>query len=129
MNLESRAFKARQILKGGDGAVDQARASARVARRKFLPAVNFDPSYNRERYSPNENPAFGSITADTYHVPLDLSYEVDLWGRVRRSFESARADAQASVLADFYRRPARASERMLRKTISLCGRWTRKSPR
>jgi outer membrane protein, multidrug efflux system len=72
-----------------------------VARSEFLPTLNFDPSYTRERYSPNENPPFGAITADTYHVPLDLSYEVDLWGRVRRSFESARADAQATV-ADFY---------------------------
>jgi multidrug efflux system outer membrane protein len=33
-------------------------------------------------------------------VPLDLSYEVDLWGRVRRGFESAGADAQASA-ADY----------------------------
>src|SRR5207248_4876373 len=30
---------------------------------------------------------------------LDLSYEIDLWGRVRRGFESARADAQASLAA------------------------------
>jgi multidrug efflux system outer membrane protein len=66
-----------------------------------MPTVGFDPSLMRERYSPNQQPAFGSITADTYSVPLDLSYEVDLWGRVRRSFQSARADAQASV-ADFY---------------------------
>ena len=29
-------------------------------------------------------------------LPLDVSYEVDLWGRVRRSVESARAQAQAS---------------------------------
>jgi multidrug efflux system outer membrane protein len=33
-------------------------------------------------------------------TPFDLSYEVDLWGRVRRSFESAQAQSQAS-LADF----------------------------
>jgi multidrug efflux system outer membrane protein len=33
-------------------------------------------------------------------VPLDLSYELDLWGRVRRSFEAAQAEAQASV-ADY----------------------------
>jgi multidrug efflux system outer membrane protein len=32
-------------------------------------------------------------------MPLDLSYEVDLWGRVRRGFEGARADAAASVAA------------------------------
>jgi multidrug efflux system outer membrane protein len=39
------------------------------------------------------------LTADTYSAPLDLSYEIDLWGRVRRSFESAHADAQASLAA------------------------------
>jgi multidrug efflux system outer membrane protein len=33
-------------------------------------------------------------------VPLDLSYEIDIWGRVRRSFESAQAQAQATV-ADY----------------------------
>ncbi|HAV63090.1 MAG TPA: hydrophobe/amphiphile efflux-1 family RND transporter, partial [Verrucomicrobiales bacterium] len=44
-------------------------------------------------------PDFGAITASTLHVPLDLSYEVDLWGRVRRGFESAQADAAASVAA------------------------------
>jgi outer membrane protein TolC len=28
---------------------------------------------------------------------MDLAYEVDLWGRVRRSFESAKAQAEASA--------------------------------
>lgn len=42
-----------------------------------------------------------SAQFSTFSVPLDLSYEVDLWGRVRRSFESAQAQAQASV-ADYH---------------------------
>ncbi len=67
----------------------------------MLPSLNLNPSYNRQRYSPNAEPSFGSLTANTFSTPLDLSYEVDLWGRVRRGFESARADAQAS-LADYY---------------------------
>ena len=66
-----------------------------------MPQANFNPSLYRQRYSPNQDPSFGNITANTFSVPLDLSYEVDLWGRVRRSFESARADAQAT-LADYY---------------------------
>ena len=118
--LESRAFKANQDLKAAMARVDQARASARVARSEFLPTVNFDPSYTRERYSPNENPPFGSITADTYHVPLDLSYEVDLWGRVRRSFESARADAQATR-GRFLQRAARAPGGRRAKLFCLAG--------
>jgi len=99
--LESQALKANQELKAAFARVDQARATARVARSELLPTVNFEPSLVRQRISPNEQPSFGSLTADTISVPLDLSYEVDLWGRVRRGFQSARADAQAS-LAAFY---------------------------
>jgi hydrophobe/amphiphile efflux-1 (HAE1) family protein/NodT family efflux transporter outer membrane factor (OMF) lipoprotein len=99
--LESQALSANQQLKAAVARVDEARATARVARGDLLPSLNFDPSFERERYSPNANPSFGNITANTFSTPLDLSYEVDLWGRVRRSFQSARADAQAS-LADYY---------------------------
>jgi multidrug efflux system outer membrane protein len=99
--LESQALGSNQDLKAAVARVDQSRATARVARSEFLPSLNLDPSYSRERYSPNQVPSFGNITANTFSMPLDLSYEVDLWGRVRRSFESARADAQAS-LASFY---------------------------
>jgi multidrug efflux system outer membrane protein len=99
--LESRALVANQDLKAAIARVDQSRATARVARSQFFPNISLDPSFTWERYSPNQQPSFGTITTKTYNVPLDLSYEVDLWGRVRRGFESARADAQASV-ADFY---------------------------
>jgi hydrophobe/amphiphile efflux-1 (HAE1) family protein/NodT family efflux transporter outer membrane factor (OMF) lipoprotein len=99
--LEAQAVQANQQLKAAVARVDEARDTARVARGDLLPSLNFDPSFQRQRYSPNENPSFGNITANTFSTPLDLSYEVDLWGRVRRSFQSARADAQAS-LADYY---------------------------
>jgi multidrug efflux system outer membrane protein len=100
-SLEAEAIESNQNLKAVVARVSQARATARVARADLLPSLSLAPSFNRQRYSPNQDPSFGSITASTLSVPLDLSYEVDLWGRVRRGFESARADAQAS-LADFY---------------------------
>jgi multidrug efflux system outer membrane protein len=99
--LESQALSANQELKAAVARVDQARATARVARSDLLPSLNLDPSFTRQRYSPNQVPSFGGVTANTFRTPLDLSYEVDLWGRVRRGFQSARADAQAS-LAAFY---------------------------
>jgi hydrophobe/amphiphile efflux-1 (HAE1) family protein/NodT family efflux transporter outer membrane factor (OMF) lipoprotein len=99
--LESEALDANQGLKATFARVDEARSIARISRSQLLPSLNLNPSYTRQRYSPNQDPSFGNITANTFSVPLDLSYEIDLWGRVRRSFESARADAQAS-LADFY---------------------------
>jgi multidrug efflux pump len=99
--LELQALQANQQLQAAVARVDQARDVARVSFGELLPNVTADPSYTRQRYSPSANPSFGPLTANTFSTPLDLSYEVDLWGRVRRSFESARADAQAS-LADFY---------------------------
>ncbi|MGH7940702.1 MAG: efflux transporter outer membrane subunit, partial [Limisphaerales bacterium] len=54
-------------------------------------------SYTRQRYSPNQEPNFGAITANTWSAPLDLSYEIDLWGRVRRLSEAARARFVASA--------------------------------
>ncbi|HMJ92276.1 MAG TPA: efflux transporter outer membrane subunit, partial [Candidatus Acidoferrum sp.] len=107
--LEQRATESNQELRAAVARVEQSRASARVARAEFLPTLDANPSWIRERYSPNQEPSFGrvdpvtgdisALTAATMRVPFDLSYEVDLWGRVRRSFESARADAQSSLAA------------------------------
>jgi len=99
--LEALALLSNQDLKAATARVSQARAAARVARADLLPSLSLNPSYVRQRFSPNQVPSFGPITANSFSVPLDLSYEIDLWGRVRRGFESARADAQAS-LADYY---------------------------
>ena len=98
-DLERRATESNQDLKAAIARVDQARASARVARGELLPSLDVNPSWKRDRFSPNQVPSFGDITANTIRAPIDLSYEIDLWGRVRRGFESARADAQASFAA------------------------------
>jgi hydrophobe/amphiphile efflux-1 (HAE1) family protein/NodT family efflux transporter outer membrane factor (OMF) lipoprotein len=100
-SLETQAVQANQQLKAAVARVDEARATACIARSQLMPSLSLDPSFAREGFSPNANPGFGNITANTFSTPLDLSYEVDLWGRIRRLFQGARADAQAS-LADFY---------------------------
>ena len=99
--LEQQALHANQQLQAAVARVEQSRASARVARGALLPGLSLDPSFTRQRYSPNQEPAFGNLTADSFNAPLDLSYEIDLWGRVRRGFQGARADAQAQ-LATYY---------------------------
>src|SRR5204863_6983619 len=100
-DLEGQALQANQEIKAAMARVEEARATARVARSELMPTLTLDPSFNRQRYSPNQSPSFGALTANTFHTPLDLSYEVDLWGRVRRGFESTRAEAQGS-LASFH---------------------------
>jgi multidrug efflux system outer membrane protein len=93
----ARPGSANQQLKAAFARVDEARATARVARSQWMPNLSLDPSFTREGYSPNANPSFGNITANTFSKPVDLSYEVDLWGRIRRLFQGASADAQTSL--------------------------------
>ncbi|HEX4140105.1 MAG TPA: efflux transporter outer membrane subunit, partial [Candidatus Methylacidiphilales bacterium] len=71
---------------------------------------DFEGEGSRQRTSPNNGqlraqrppgePAQGYTFNSATIVPFDLSYEVDIWGKIRRSFESAGASAQAS-LADY----------------------------
>lgn len=97
--LEEKARLANQDLRAAFAVLEQARATARVARSEFFPSLDLNPRYGRQRLSPTQEPAFGALTADTFTVPLDLSYEIDLWGRVRRGFEGARADADSRAAA------------------------------
>src|SRR5205814_774266 len=77
-DLQRRAAGANQELKAAVARVEQSRATARVARSELLPTISADPSYTRQRFSPNAVPNFGGVTANEFRAPLDLSYEVDL---------------------------------------------------
>jgi outer membrane protein, multidrug efflux system len=83
--------------------VEQSRAVARISGADLYPGLSFDPNGNRTRYSPSRTAQPKSLvlpyTGNDFFLPLDLSYEVDLWGRVRRSFRAAREQAQASAAA------------------------------
>src|ERR1051325_3525273 len=98
-SLEDRATLANPNLQAAFARVEQARSTARMSRAELLPNLVLDPSFRRERYSPNQKPAFGSITVNTIRAPLDLSYEICIWGRVRRGFEASRTNAEATLAA------------------------------
>lgn len=98
-DLEQRAAESNQDLKAALARIEQARATARLRRGELAPTLSVDPRFRRERFSPTQQPSFGNLTANTFSLPLDLSYEVDLWGKVRRGFEAARADAGATLAA------------------------------
>ncbi len=102
--LVEQALAHNQDLRSAVARVDAARASARIAKSEFFPSLSIGAIYRREATSGNlPTPIPVTVPAghlDTYSIPLDLSYEVDLWGRVRRSFEAAGARAEATV-ADY----------------------------
>jgi len=98
-DLEQQASHNNQDLKAAIARVTQARALARSAKAEFFPSITLDASATRVRTSENAlNPTVKQLGND-YRVPIDLSYELDLWGRVRRTFEGANADAQARLAA------------------------------
>ena len=58
------------------------------------------PSATRSRISSNRPPlssTFDGVTYNDFVLPFDFSYQVDVWGRVRRTVESNREQAQASA--------------------------------
>src|SRR5688572_15764423 len=58
-DLERRATESSYEVRAAVARVDQARATARVARSELLPALDANPGWRRERYSANQVPNFG----------------------------------------------------------------------
>jgi multidrug efflux system outer membrane protein len=77
--------------------VEQAQAVAMQARSQFFPSATYNATLNRGKNylfgSPFPN---GGATATSATAALNAFWEVDLWGRVRRLNESARAQFLAS---------------------------------
>ena len=85
----------------------EARAIVREARAQYFPTLTVAPSFNRSRTSGNLNTApvntTGTGTAakqlqsTTYSLPLEASWEPDLWGKVRNTVHQAQYAAQVSA--------------------------------
>jgi multidrug efflux system outer membrane protein len=101
--LEAEAAAANQQVKAAFARFEEARAIIDVTRAGLFPNIALSASGTRERTSANRpavatgKPIGRGNTFSDFVVPLQLNYEVDLWGRVRRSLESARAQEQASA--------------------------------
>ncbi|CAM2887807.1 efflux transporter outer membrane subunit [Rariglobus hedericola] len=94
--LITRALAANQDLRAALARVEQSRALAGVARSAYLPSLAADPSLTRERSSRTVDNALPDSPATTHRLSIDLSWELDLFGRVRRLNQSARADLDAA---------------------------------
>jgi len=96
--LESEATEANQDLKAAYARFNQARASADVALSGLFPRLgsSFQPVVQHDSLNRPVGGAPGQ-TYNTFTLSFDLSYEVDLWGRVRRTIESAKAQVQAAA--------------------------------
>jgi NodT family efflux transporter outer membrane factor (OMF) lipoprotein len=98
--LELQVNVSNQNLKAAEAQYRQSRAALRYSRADLYPTVTAGPSATREHISSNRPPpsaVFDGITYNDYILPFDFSYQLDVWGRVRRMVESSRQQAQASA--------------------------------
>src|SRR3954468_1437490 len=95
--LEKQVTVSNQNLKAAQARFEEARATVRFNRAAQFPAVSIGASIDALRRS-GHAPYFPSThnSAD-FVLPIDLSYEVDVWGRVRRTVAAAREEAQATA--------------------------------
>ena len=97
--LEDQVAVSNESLKAAQARFEQARAAVQVARAAYYPTVSGSAEAARNHQSQNR-PLFGVSSAINYNdfqLPVDASWEPDVWGRVRRSVEAARSEAQASA--------------------------------
>src|SRR5476651_1427548 len=134
--LEQQVNISNQNIKAAQAQYTQARALVRYNRADYFPTVAAGASASRTRVSQNA-PPLGAIsngrTENDFQLPIEMSYEVDAWGRVRKNVESYREAAQASAadlatvnlamhsqLALFYfqARSLDAQEELLQSTVA-----------
>jgi multidrug efflux system outer membrane protein len=99
-SLEEQAVVANQNLKAAFARVEQVRAGERFSRANRVPRVDFAGSATRQHTAGDFSPAGQDGTGNLYRLPFTLGYELDLWGRVRRSVEASQADTE-SAEADY----------------------------
>jgi NodT family efflux transporter outer membrane factor (OMF) lipoprotein len=94
--LEDKLDISNQNIAAAAANVLAARAMIREARAQYFPTVTGGPSITNSRLSTGFGKPLG-ITYTAYSFPFDVSWEPDLWGRVRKTVASNAFAAQASV--------------------------------
>jgi NodT family efflux transporter outer membrane factor (OMF) lipoprotein len=96
--LEEKVNVSNQSLKAAQAQFEQARALLRYYRADLYPTIGAGASATRERFSSNRPLATSTVSGTTNDLVLsaDMSYEPDVWGRVRSNVAAYRANAQTS---------------------------------
>ncbi len=97
-DLEAQVATANQSLRAAEASFRQARTAIQFNRAALYPAISTGPGIGYNRISGN-NPTTlrGGLQYGSFVLPIDASYEADLWGRIRRSIAAARENYQAAA--------------------------------
>ena len=94
-SLVERSLSSNQNLAASAARLRQAREISRATRTLYFPDVNIGANAERSKSRPRGNQS-GTNIQNTFSVPVDLSYEVDIWGKVSRQIESSTAKEGAA---------------------------------
>src|ERR1700732_44977 len=101
--LEEQIAGSNQNLKVAEARFREARAAIRFNRAAQFPTISTTPSASYVKssdFSPSFPSKIQQSSKGDFVLPFDLSYELSLWGRVRRSVAAAREETQATA-ADY----------------------------
>jgi NodT family efflux transporter outer membrane factor (OMF) lipoprotein len=73
-----------------------ARAVVKQARSQYFPTLTANPSVINSRQPSLSTPS-SSVTSTEYALPIDASWEPDLWGRIRNTVKANALEAQATL--------------------------------
>src|SRR5208282_4427998 len=96
--LEEQVNISNQNIIAAEAQFREARALVQQARAGYFPTVTAGASFTRTRSSVVNGTGRSSVSGiSDYQLPVDVSWEPDVWGRVRRTVEASQANAQASA--------------------------------
>jgi NodT family efflux transporter outer membrane factor (OMF) lipoprotein len=97
--LEEQVSISNQNVLAAEGQYRAARAAVQVARSALFPTLTAGPTaavtQGAGGVSANQVAAAGGVHTN-YQIPIDVSYQVDLWGSIRRNIRSNAEKAQAT---------------------------------
>ena len=75
--------------------VEEARARAGIARSEFWPQIGYGAQWSRTQQS-SFVPPYNHATYNLHDINVNFGWELDLWGRIRRLNEAAKAQYLAT---------------------------------
>ena len=98
-SLEQQVEISNQNVAQAEAQFRQARALVQAARAAYFPTVTVGVGMTRAATSATSGSSTSrnNQTFTEHSLPVDVSWELDVWGRIRRTVESSEATAQSSA--------------------------------